>query len=163
MEYVHKNRIYNIFSIIDEIKYLEGRTTVTATKPAKPLHKQLKGFWHKHHLQSRFIVRNLINHWELKNDSHKFDELWQKLVKKTGSEFMEAFINKLTDELVHKGFLKRMQEHKATGEWIIFAPHYGKNYYLTLASHTEKSEAISKRLADNYAGQFPFLFVKRHR
>ena len=125
LESLHKNRRTDVFAIIDEIKNLEGVSSITAIKAPKPLRGQLKGFWHKHYFQSGFIVRNIINHWELdKSGSTKFDELWHKLVKETGSEIIDdTFINKLMYELIHSGAMEHMQQHKATGEWIVFARH----------------------------------------
>lgn len=153
LEFVHINRIYNVYSIFDEIKFIEGRSSSTKTKAAKPLRGQLKGFWHKHHFQARFVYRNICNHWGLNQKGFtKFDALWQKHAKGAGPDAVmnRTVTDKLIYEFTYTGFTERMKEGKMTGEWIIFAPYGGKNYYLTLAGHREKDAELYKRLKDNW-------------
>lgn len=59
-----ENGIYNTQTIINEIKTLEGISNTTMTKKASQFYNHpLKGFWHKHHFQATFMLKNIGIHW----------------------------------------------------------------------------------------------------
>lgn len=76
-------------------------------------------------------------------------------------ESPDLWPNYLTHRLVVQGFEERAQRG-LTGDWIIFAKHDGRNYYLDLAIHEEGKEynadALSQRLRNGSHAEFPFLF-----
>jgi energy-coupling factor transporter ATP-binding protein EcfA2 len=54
-------------------------------------------------------------------------------------------------------YADRARTRELTGEWIVFAKHEGKNYYLCLAGHEEGDDDIFARIRDGCAGEFLFL------
>jgi hypothetical protein len=57
------------------------------------------------------------------------------------------------------GNLRRLADAEAlTGEWIMFAQHEGKNYYLCLATHERSTHDYVRRQIDALCcREFPFL------
>jgi hypothetical protein len=61
-----ENETANIFPIIEEIGALDGSKNArpSRTKPAGQFKgRWLKGLWHKHYTQARFMLTNLKRHW----------------------------------------------------------------------------------------------------
>ena len=60
-------------------------------------------------------------------------------MKKSGLIYDETrtreFCNNLAHEVVTGLYKKRSGESRLTGEWIVYLPIDGRNYYLTLGSH----------------------------
>jgi len=134
------NRTYNVHSILDEIGRLEGTDSRPSnTKPAKPFkYPPLKALWGKHHFQAKFIPENIANYWSSKNNKGQLSTLISTLKENT--------INKFVHEYVLGGYKARNEEHKITGEWIVFAKFDGRNFYLTLASHNEGEDNVYERV-----------------
>jgi hypothetical protein len=67
-------------------------------------------------------------------------------------------IKSLTEDAVH-GNLGRLATAAAlTGEWIIYAQHEGKNYYLCLGTHHKSGhKALRQQIDDFCCLEFPFL------
>lgn len=130
-------RRFSVHSIYDELSILEnpnGRSTVTA--PAEPFkHPPLRGLFKKHHAQARFIMANILNHWSEKRLRVLLASLPQD----------EHFANRLAHELTIGAYETKAARKRVTGEWIVFATHYERNYYLTLASHKEPDALIYER------------------
>jgi hypothetical protein len=74
--------------------------------------------------------------------------------KSKSNEQFAATLANVAKEL----FLEKLRNGKLTGEWIVFKKYERKNYYLTLASHSEKNEEIIRRILDDCRSQYPFLF-----
>lgn len=135
--------------VMDEVKNLEGKGKKTATKPATRFTKPpLQGLWHKHFFLSYFLVRNLCNYLGVEQEHQKnlkriIDEVFK------GSE-SEYFTEEMSAQIAHRvsveAFQERASADRLTGEWIIFGKHSGKNYYLSVASHTEGDEVIFNRI-----------------
>ena len=177
----NKIRPYDVFNIYDEICALEWealpkdipleqrplafqseppRVRTSITKEARPFNKDkpLAGFHHKHHTQAEFIFTNiLLQHQKPKTKVRlaqfekeifpadvKVQESWDTYAKLAAHEHTVATY----EERAAAGIL--------TGEWIVYARHEGKNYYLTLATHSEPDEKILKRIA-LCRDDFPFL------
>jgi hypothetical protein len=51
----------------------------------------------------------------------------------------------------------RAQPQELTGEWIVFASHEEKNYYLCLGTHTQGDDDIFRMIKDWCVGEFAFL------
>ena len=60
---------------------------------------------------------------------------------------------------VVEGNWKRLRDaEKITGEWILFAKHDGKNYYLALATHDMTTHQHIRELIDTICcPEFPFI------
>ena len=69
----------------------------------------------------------------------------------------------LAHELTFSAFQERIDQDSGTGEWLIFSKHKGRNYYLSIASHSKTHEGDKKlyEFIKNYCySEFPFLFEK---
>lgn len=128
------NRSAHVHLIYDEIKSLEG------LRPAKPSmtkratafkREPLIGLYHKHYFQPKFILANIINHW---NDARM-------------SELESGPADQLLHKMVIGGFQSRAQTHLITGEWIVFAKHEGKNIYFALGKHDDDETTLARVLA----------------
>lgn len=86
---------------------------------------------------------------------NKFFDRYYPAAECTEEEW-NAFLSRISHEMTVGAFESRLGEHYFSGEWIIFAKHEGRNYYLTLASHSEDDDAILQKLACS-AEEFPFL------
>ena len=145
------------FSIIDEIKNLEGDGPQQQTKPAsefKGVH--LKGLWHKHFFAANL---SLITH----NISNQL--AGGKLGKLVGDIFdpnkspvvTKEMIGELSHRVVVESLEDRASDGKLTGEWIVFAKHQGQNYYLCLTTHESGDENITQSIKAACLPQFAFL------
>jgi len=52
---------------------------------------------------------------------------------------------------------ERENQSKLTGEWIVFAKHQGRNYYVTLATHTTGDQHTFDEIKSMAHAEFPFL------
>jgi hypothetical protein len=160
----HTNQIYNTYAILDEIKNIEGLSSRTMTKPASPFDRPpLKGLWHKHHFQASFLLQNIGNHWKINRKKQlKLSAMISECIKEEElGNFSDELAAKLSYKFVHEAYASRASENNITGEWIIFAKHNNKNYYLTLSSHTKgkvEDEKLYRKILKNCSEQYPFLF-----
>ncbi|UPT96056.1 hypothetical protein J4G48_0044495 [Bradyrhizobium barranii subsp. apii] len=141
--------------ILDEVALLEGTegTRRSIMQPEELLRPPLHGLWHKHFMQPSFIGRNLAHVWTKK----RLEQLRQQ--------------NLPAEQLLHHmafgGYSLRTgnvppdekQEPEATGEWIVFAKHEGRNYYLTLGRHHRDKTVW--HLCRHSACEFPELEILR--
>lgn len=153
------NRTINIFSLTDEIKYLEGLRKVTSTGKPKVFRGEiLQGLYKKHFMDASFIIKNIINHLGFKSDKiSRLDEIISEAFKRNDSSFVDKeFVNYLSHHAITGAFEERAKKG-LTGEWIIFQKYKEKNYYLTIAAHNEGDENILSRVRDVYSFDYPFL------
>jgi hypothetical protein len=146
----------NIFPIFEEIGALDGSKTAkpSRTKPAGQFKgRWLKGLWHKHYPQARFMAANLKLHWTP-------DRLRRLIMNSFGGRefFDEQAARDLSKGFVQGGYMERGSEGRLTGEWVVFAKQDDVNYYLTLGIHTEDDEAIWCR-CKACAAEFPGLRI----
>lgn len=66
-------------------------------------------------------------------------------------------VNELSHRVVVESYEKRAMEQKLTGEWIVFAKHEEKNYYLCLATHDLGDQQIFENVRAGRWRQFPFV------
>ncbi len=152
---------YNIHTIVDEIKVIEGIHHLSMTKsPTKFKRLPLQGLWHTHHFQSKFVPKNISSYWGFQNDkTPKFDKMIDTVFNDLNSEYVtDEALAKISHKIVFDAYQHRVKDKQITGEWIIFAKHEGRNYYLTLASHKEGDQNIYNRIVNYCSSQFPFLF-----
>lgn len=131
-----KKRLLNTWGIFDELDYLEGKRTSTATKKEKEFKRtpELKGFWYKHFYSSSFIGRNLFNHLSHKNMKLYINEAHESALLE--SNYDEAFPSILSYNMTIRAFEDKWRSKSITGEWIVYLPRETENWYLLLAEHT---------------------------
>lgn len=153
---------FDYFSVLDELDYLEGIKPISRTKAEQQFKKKpLHPFWHKHFFLARHLPRNVSVRWNLQDGGNSdLTKLLDEVTEAYG-ESPNDWPNYLTHRLVVQGFEERAQRG-LTGDWIIFAKHNAKNFYLDLAIHEEgkkyKADALLKRLRNGSHAEFPFLF-----
>jgi hypothetical protein len=135
------DRTVHVHAIYDQIGYLEGPDAGRggAKDAALFTGKHLKGFWHQHRFEPRFMANNLAN------DS-KSPEAMAIFVKMAEAINRGEEIGQFVHELVIGGYERRFREGKMTGEWIVFAKIEGVNHYLTLGKHDEGDDKILDRI-----------------
>lgn len=150
-------RLYGInpFQVVDEIRTLEDSARVTRTKPASQFTRDpLKGLWHKHFFCSRFMAHNMMNHLS----GGKLEKLVNEVLDPNKSPVVtEGMIRELSHRVTVEAFEERASDGNLTGEWIVFAKHEEKNYYLCLATHHTGDESIFNSIRAACWPQFPFL------
>lgn len=145
----------NPFQIVDEIRTLEDSLRITRTKPASQFaHAPLKGLWHKHFFCSRFMAHNIKNHLS----GGKLEKLVKEVLDPNKSPVVtESMIRELSHRVTVEAFEQRAGDGNLTGEWIVFAKHEGKNYYLCLATHGTEDSSIFNNIRVACWPQFSFL------
>lgn len=146
--------------IADEIRCLEGGGRTTSTKPASRFTREpLRGLWHKHFMDARFMARNLGNHWGLRRGGAPLERMLdEEFAAEKSGYFTDELAARISHRLVMEGYQDRAGRGALTGEWIVYAEHEGRRFYLTLASHAEGDDAIHKRILEWCRPEFPFLF-----
>ncbi|HET6378755.1 MAG TPA: hypothetical protein VFG05_10705 [Methylocella sp.] len=154
------NRSREYESVLREIRFLEGIAPSSVTKAASQFKRPpLHPFWHKHFYAPRHFLANLGARWGFQRGGNK--DL-MKLIEDVALRHChgpEELQSVLPHHLVMDGWKDRAS-FGLTGDWIIFAKHDGKNYYLDLASHKEgdQPDALMTKLRSGCAAEFPFLF-----
>jgi hypothetical protein len=160
---IQASRSIDTNSILNEIKFLEGIKNNSSTKSVEKFkHQPLQGLMKKHFYDEKFWMKNFYTHFSFEyGGNSNLDTIINEAFlqsKNTFGYLNGNFIsNYIATKIVVDGVKERTIKNKLTGEWIIFKQHNGKNYYLTLASHREKDEAIYERVCDAYKFDFPFL------
>ncbi|MGH7489371.1 MAG: hypothetical protein ACREMY_27785, partial [bacterium] len=87
-----------------------------------PLHP----LWKVHYFTPQHVLYNIGANW---------------LIDKGGNKKLDALINNCpSNQIAHRFVIQGFQdraEHGLTGDWLIYAKHDGKNYYLGVATHLE--------------------------
>ena len=157
--YLHYARIYSIYDVLDEIKYLEGCSKTTKTKAASEFKgKYLRGLWHKHFFSDRFLARNIINCWKMdKKGKGKFDEMITDVFQESVSEYItDEMTNVLSYRLTDEPLKNRILKGSSTGEWIVFAKNNNSNHYLVLGRHGD-DENICNLIKNYCMTEYPFI------
>lgn len=171
-------RPYNVWAIVDEILFLEWEALdkripfeqrpiglqlpgvpATLSKPASMFEKELlHGFWHKHHMQAGFIPFNLRQLFESRSGKKLSDEFGAEHYPRDNCTEQERsiFLKLLSHKMTIGAYETKIAEHYLTGDWIIFARHEAKNYYLFLATHKDKDEQILECIS-RLRTEFSFL------
>lgn len=156
------NPHFNHFSVLDELDYLEGIKQNSRTKTEKQFkNKPLYPFWHKHFFLAKHLSKNISVRWNLHDGGNRdLTNLLDEVTENYG-ESPDVWPNFLTHRLVVQGFKERALRG-LTGDWIIFAKHDGKNFYLDLATHEEGKECnagnLFQKIWNGSHAEFPFLF-----
>ena len=147
--------------VIHEIEALEGLRVNSRSKPASIFKrdKPLKGLWHKHYLEDGLpsMATNL------RKGIARYGLPWVKNVmaeaQATGEERIVAKqdIAQIAHDAVISNWERLVADSALTGEWIVFAQHEGKNYYLCLGRHKGGDELLRSQIDTVCVREFPFL------
>ena len=155
-----KSRMQNPWKVMREIQVLEGLRPATHTKPAAPFTRpQLRGLMHKHHLADGLssLAQNLKN--EIKRSGLPI--LKQRIAEAQASGEERYFTVEDANWIAHEAsigsFERRAERQAFTGEWIIYAQHEGKNYYLCLGHHDSGDADLHRQIEAVCCAEFTFL------
>ena len=139
--------------ILDSVIELENGEQPEGVKPATPFRNPpLKGLWHKHFFAARFLVDNLI----LSLGRNRLSEIFESAMHPDKGDIVtKEMINEIAKRITHETLEKRNADNKLTGEWIIFLPHGGNNYYLSIAAHHFGDQNIFDRIIKETTRDFP--------
>ena len=158
--YGYESSTINIDAVMHEVKFLEGVNDTSKTKaPTQFRRPPLKGLWHKHYEDTSLsgLAVNLKN--ALSNYSIPYFE--EKIIEaqESGEEryMTSEDVKHIVNDVVTGNLQKRRGENKITGEWIVYAIHEGKKYYLCLAKHDHSDSFIRKKIDNTGVYEFPFL------
>jgi hypothetical protein len=149
--------------VLHEIDVLEGLASNSSTKQAAQFRRPpLHPFWHKHFSTARHLIRNMGERWGLGySGNRELAAMIEKVAADYGDQ-PDVWPKRLAHQLVLGGIEDRAAARRMTGDWIIFAKHQGRNFYLGLATHREATRdpyALHQRLRQGSAWEFPFLFA----
>lgn len=140
--------------ILRSIKNLEDGEPHSGVKPATKFKRPpLQGLWHKHYFSAHFLVENIA--LALGKDG------LAKLVNEVMDPSKPIVTREMIDELAHRVTHEPVEERdalgKITGEWIVYAKHDGKNYYLALNTHNAGDQFVYDRIMEHCTKDFPDL------
>ena len=141
--------------VLDAIHSLERGEQPNGVKAATPFSRPpLKGLWHKHFFSARFLVNNIV----LGFGRDGLEKLVNEVMDPGKSSVVtEEMIKELTHRATHEPLEKRASHQKLTGEWVIYFPHDGKNYYLCCNAHGAGDQFIYDRIMEHCTREFPAL------
>jgi hypothetical protein len=149
----------NPSKVVSQIRVLEGIETASGLKKATRLKRPaLQGLWHQHYLEDGLssVARNI------EKGINKFGLPWleQKVAeaKASGEErfITEADVAQIAHDAVVNNWIRLKSRNALTGEWLIFAKHEGKNYYLSLGKHNS-DDLLRSQIDAICVQEFPFL------
>lgn len=146
--------------VMDEIKYLEGCGERTGSKaPSQFTRNVLSGLWHKHYRE--IGLRSMAMNLQPALREYGIPSLQAALkeVEETGQERLVTRddIQQFVQDVVEGNYGRRWDAGKLTGEWIIYAKHEGKNYYLCLGKHDSGDDMLRQKIEHFCVVDFPFL------
>lgn len=151
---LHKQMVGRVLTpshVSKEIIALELGTASSTKPPGLLKHPPLGGLWHKHHVVNS--TQSLI--WNLFLNAKRESRRPDPLVLPVDPEDQFAC-------LIHDtglgGYMRRSAASEMTGEWLIFAKHEDRNYYLALAEHGEEGHpALRSQIEATCVAEFPVL------
>jgi hypothetical protein len=155
-----KSGTQNPAKIIREMEALEGLGAPSRTKTAQPFTGiQLRGLMHKHYLPDG--LKSLALNMKNELDRSGIPLLKQKVADAEASGEKRYFTVEdakwIAYEASHGAMLRRMQRSAITGEWLIYATHKGRNYYLSLGRHDGDDGELRTQIEAICCQEFPFL------
>ncbi|WP_221899383.1 hypothetical protein [Xanthomonas sp. GW] len=155
-----QSEMLNPAKVVSQIRVLEGVEAARGLKAATPFkHPPLQGLWHQHYLEDGLpsMARNI------QKGIGKFGLPWfkQKIAdaKASGEEryVTEADVVQIAHDAVVSNWERLINNEALTGEWLIFAKHEGKNYYLSLGKHNSGDDLLRSQINAVCLQEFPFL------
>ena len=156
----YKSGHLNPAKIIHEIKALEGIGTSSQLKPASLFkHPPLKGLWHKHYLEDG--LRPFAINIQKGLKKHGIPFVKQRILEAqiAGEERYVSIedCKLIADDVIHGNWMRLAKSEALTGEWIVYAQHEGKNYYLCLGKHDSGDDELRKQIEVVCCQEFTFL------
>jgi hypothetical protein len=146
-------------SIVDEINYLEDPQDRTKTKKAKKFNSgKLKGFWHTHFFNGD-VSQQATNYLKIFNKEGAVENIIKDVAAETDDPRLIA--KKVAEKIVSQQFDDITNKKLWTGDWVIYAKHEGRNYYLMICKHPspgEDTDPIYYEMKEKCGLQYPFLF-----
>lgn len=141
--------------VLRSITNVEAGEPHSGIKPATAFNRPpLKGLWHKHFFSAHFLVNNMA----LALGKKGVEDLVKEVMDPTkSSTITKDMIEELAHRVTHVPIEQRDQQGKLTGEWVIFAKHDGKNFYLCLNTHNAGDQFIYDRIVEHCDRDFPDL------
>jgi hypothetical protein len=151
--------------VVQQIRAMEGLIPPTGLKPPTKFTRQwLSGLWHQHYQYPGIasMTQNLLRGWQAEVISPWFKERIDAAKAGTGPKyFTEEDIPALANDLVSGTYQRRKDAQALTGEWIVYAVHQGKNYYLAIWEHPKgkgnSDEMLRRQIEQVCVTEFPFL------
>ena len=143
-----------------EIEALEKGETTGLKPPIQNRHPPLKGLWHKHYMQPGMASLAMNIQHGLKQFGIPYLQQKVREAQQAGEEryFTIEDVVPLANDAVHGNWRRLREMERLTGEWIVFARHEGRNYYLTLATHDKTTHEHERQQIENICyREFPFL------
>ena len=150
----------NPYKLLYEIEVLEGRGRTSRTKPATQFkHPPLRGLWHKHFLADGLRSMALNLRLSLKKHGLPHMERLAEAAERSGEVryLSEEDIGAIVHDAVRGNYARRADASELTGDWLVYAHHEGRNYYLCAASHATGDETIRAWIDTSCVHEFPFL------
>lgn len=143
----------DMHDVLLPVLHLENGEPPTGVKPATSFkHPPLGGLWHKHWFSARFMPANILAVTQRKRS---MDWIWD--VAKEGDILTEELINQIAHRMTVGAFESRHAAKQITGEWIIFLPRSGLNYYLCLGTHGTGDDRLAEKITTLCVRDFPEL------
>lgn len=155
-----KSRNLNPAKVVREMEALEGLREQSNLQPATQFNRPpLKGLWHQHYLEDGVasMARNLRK--GLLRDGLPW--LKQQVAEAEASD-QESFIStedcaRIAHDAIVSNWERLVKDSALTGEWLIYAKHQGRNYYLCLGKHMSGDALLRRQIDTVCLHEFPFL------
>jgi len=103
------SRSLDTFQIADEVRQLEGVGRGRSTKPATPFKRPpLKGLWHQHFSNARFILQNIGARWNLGRGGN--EALDRMISEEFAAEESGVFTDALAARIAHRITVEAYQD-----------------------------------------------------
>lgn len=150
----------NPHKVLREIRALEGTGPVSILKPPTQFQRApLRGLWHKHYQGAGLQSLAIDVRQGLKTYGFPFFEEKFRAAQEAGEErFLQPEdVSPLVDDMVSGNLRRRAEAQRITGDWIIYAQHEGKNYYLCIGPHNLGDDFYRDQIDRVCSVEFPFL------
>lgn len=149
--------------VVHEILAMEGKNEKTHTKGDGAFRRsELQGFWKKHFCVPQYhLGTNAALALKLANPkSNKFSDLVQLSERECipladDQEQCAAVLSKKIAERFMQEVWKRRESGEDTGDYLVYLPFEGKNYYLCIARHSQ--DAFVRDCIEKCVPQFSFI------
>lgn len=133
-------------AFLSAIKDIE-EVAATGTKTATPFQRApLIGLWHKHYFTAAYVPKNLTKRKPL-------NDLVGAVTGVGGATPTIATIAMT----IHRSVVEMDENGKLTGEWMVFLPRAGTNYYLCCGKHNDDEQKLLDRIIKECTRDFPSL------
>ena len=143
--------------ILHPIKAVEIGRPLPHLKSAAPFRREpLRGFWHLHYTTAAFMAHNMFQAtgWQEEAIVHQTQHA---LEAETNREGKIRVLEELAYRMTTGAYEDRAGAGKLTGEWVIYLPRNGANYYLSCDVHDRPDQVKFDRIMELCVRDFPNL------